>query len=68
VFENKVLKRICGPKREEVARDCRRLRNVELHYASTDIIGVIKSRRMRWAGHVARMGHEKYIKNIDRAT
>jgi hypothetical protein len=48
---------ISGPKREEVAGDWRRLHNEELHnfYASRGIIRVIKSRRMRWAGHVARM-------------
>jgi hypothetical protein len=55
VFENRVLRRIFGPKREEVAGDWRRLHNEELHnlYASSNIITVIKSRRMRWAGHVA---------------
>jgi len=49
--------RIFGPKREELAEGWRRLRNEELHnlYASLDIIRVIKSRRMRWVGQVARM-------------
>jgi hypothetical protein len=58
VFENKVLRRMYGHKREKVARDWRRLRKEELHnlYASPYIIRVIKSRRMRWVGHVARMG------------
>jgi hypothetical protein len=58
MFENRVLRRISGPKREEVAVDWRRLHNEELHnlYASPDIIKVIKSRRTRWVEHVAHMG------------
>jgi hypothetical protein len=58
VFENRVLRRIFGPKRDEVAGEWRRLHNGELHnlYSSPDIIRHVKSRRMRWAGHVARMG------------
>jgi hypothetical protein len=57
VFENRVLRRIFGPKREEDG-SWRKLHNVELHglYSSPNIVRVIKSRRMRWAGHVARMG------------
>jgi hypothetical protein len=57
VFENRVLRRIFGPKRDEVTGDCRKLHNEELHnmYSSPSIIRVIKSRRMRWVGHVARM-------------
>jgi hypothetical protein len=57
VFENRVLRRIFGPKRDEVTGEWRKLHNGELHdlYSSPDIIGQIKSRRMRWAGHVARM-------------
>jgi hypothetical protein len=57
VFENRVVKKIFGPKREEVNRGWRKLHNEELHdlYSSPSIIGIIKSRRMRWAGHVARM-------------
>jgi hypothetical protein len=53
VFENRVLRRIFGPKRDEV----RKLHNEELHnlYSSPSIIRMIKSRRMKWAGHVARM-------------
>jgi hypothetical protein len=56
-FENRVLRRIFGPKREE-HRSCRKLHNDELHslYSSPNIARVIKSRRMRWVGHVARMG------------
>jgi hypothetical protein len=58
VSENRVLKRIFGPKREEVAGDWRRLHNEGLHnlYTSPIIVKVIKSRRMRWTGHIARMG------------
>jgi hypothetical protein len=57
VFENRVLKRIFGPKRDEVTGEWRKLRNLELHdlYSSPSIIRIIKSRRMRWSGHVARM-------------
>jgi hypothetical protein len=57
VFENRVLRRIFGPKREEVAGDWRKLHDEELHdsYSSPNIIRMIKSRRMRWAGYVARM-------------
>jgi hypothetical protein len=53
-----VLKRIFGPMKDEVTGDCRKLHNEELHnlYSSRSIIRIIKSRRMRWAGHVARMG------------
>jgi hypothetical protein len=59
VFENRVLRRIFGPKREEVAGGWRRLHNEELHnlYASPNIIRVIKSRKMRWVGRVIRMGN-----------
>jgi hypothetical protein len=58
VFENMVLRRIFGPKREEVTGEWRKLHNEELNnlYSSPKIVRVIKSRRMRWAGHVARMG------------
>jgi hypothetical protein len=58
VFENRVLVRIFGPKRDEVTGEWRRLHNEELNdrYSSSNIIRVIKSRRMRWAGHVACMG------------
>ena len=55
VFENKVLKKIFGAKRDEITGELRNLHNAELHalYSSTDIIGNLKSRRLRWAGHVA---------------
>jgi hypothetical protein len=58
VVENRVLRRIFGPKRDEVTGEWRRLHNEELNdlYSSPNTIRVIKSRRMRWAGHVARMG------------
>jgi hypothetical protein len=58
VFENRVLRRIFGPKREDVARGWRKLHNEELYnlFVSPDVFGVIKSRRIRWTGHVARMG------------
>ncbi|KAJ4452331.1 hypothetical protein ANN_03856 [Periplaneta americana] len=58
VFENKVLRKIFGAKRDEVTGEWRKLHNTELHalYSSPDIIRNIKSRRLRWAGHVARMG------------
>jgi hypothetical protein len=61
VFENRVLRRIFGPKRDEVTGDWRRLHNKELYalYSSPNIIRVMKSRRLRWAGHVARMGESR---------
>jgi hypothetical protein len=57
MYENRVLRRIFGPKREGVTGGWRKLHNVELHnlYSSPSIIKIIKSRRKRWAGHVARM-------------
>ncbi|KAJ4452252.1 hypothetical protein ANN_03770 [Periplaneta americana] len=61
VFENKVLREIFGTKRDEVTGEWRKLHNAELHalYSSPDIIRNIKSRRSRWAGHVARMGESR---------
>jgi len=61
VFENKVLRRIFGPRRDEVKEEWRRLNKEELNdlYSSPNTVRVIKSRRMRWAGHVARMGEER---------
>jgi hypothetical protein len=61
VFENRVLRRIFGPKRDEVMGEWRKLHNEELHslYSSPDIIRQVKLRRMRWVGHVARMGEER---------
>ncbi|KAJ4445427.1 hypothetical protein ANN_07232 [Periplaneta americana] len=60
VFENKVLRKIFGAKRDEVTGEWRKLHNAELHalYSSPDII-IIKSRRLRWAGHVARMSESR---------
>jgi hypothetical protein len=61
VFENRVLRRIFGPKRDEVTGEWRKLYNEELHdlYSSPSIIRIIKTRRMRWVGHVARMGEKR---------
>ena len=61
MFENMVLRRIFGPRRDEVTGDWRRMHNEELNdlYSSPNIVRVIKSRRMRWAGHVARMCEER---------
>ena len=58
MFENRVLRRIFGPKRSEVTSEWRKLHNEKLNdlYCSPNIVRVIKSRRMRWARHVARMG------------
>jgi hypothetical protein len=64
VRKNRVLRRIFGPKRDEVTTgECRKLLNKELLglYSSPSIIRTIKSRRMRWAGHVARMGAKRII-------
>jgi hypothetical protein len=62
VFENRVLKRMFGLKMDEVRGGWRKLHNEELHnlYSSPRIIRMIKSRRMRWAGHVAWMGRSAY--------
>jgi hypothetical protein len=58
VFVNRVLRRIFGPKRDDITGDWRKLYNEELNvlYASLNIVQVIKSRKMRWTGHVVRMG------------
>ena len=66
VFENMVLRRIFGPRRDEVTGEWRRLHNGELNdlYCSPNIVRVIKWRRMRWAGHVARMGEEKGLYRV----
>jgi hypothetical protein len=63
VFENRALRRIFGPKRNKMTGGWRRVHNEDLHnlYASPDILRMIKSRRMRWAGHVVCMG-EMHIK------
>jgi hypothetical protein len=61
VFENRVLRRIFGPKRDEMTGEWRKLHKKELHdlYSSPSITRIIKSRRMRWAGHVARMREKR---------
>ena len=66
VFENRVLRKIFGPRRDEVTGEWRRLYNEELNdfYPSPNIVRVINSRRMRWAGHVARMGEERGVYRV----
>jgi hypothetical protein len=64
-FENRVLRRIFGPKRDEVTGEWRKMHNEELHnlYTSLDI-SQVKSMRMRWAGHVARMGEQRKVYRV----
>ena len=66
VFENRVLRKIFGPKRDEVTGEWRKLHNDELNvvYSSSNILRVIKSRRMRWVGHVARMGEGRGVYRV----
>jgi hypothetical protein len=66
VFENRILRRIFGPNRDDVTGEWRKLHNEELHilYSSQNIIRQIKSRRMRSAGHVARMGEERNVYRV----
>jgi hypothetical protein len=66
LFENRVLRRIFGPKRDEVTEEWRKVHNEELNdlYCSPNIGRVIKSRRMRWAGHVARMGEGRGVYRV----
>jgi hypothetical protein len=66
VLQNRVLRKIFEPKREEVNGEWRKLHNEELYhlYCSPNVIRVIKSRRMRWAGHVARMGDERDVYRV----
>jgi hypothetical protein len=66
VFENRVLRRIFRPKKDEVTGEWRKLHNEELHnlYSSPDIIRQTKSRRMRWAGHVARLGEKRKVYKV----
>jgi hypothetical protein len=63
VFESRVLRRIFGPKRDEVTGEWRKLHNEELHdlYSSPSIIRIIKARRMSWAGHIALMGENRNV-------
>ena len=66
VFENMVLRRIFGPRRDEVTGKWRRVHKEELNdlYSSTNIVRVIKLRRIKWAGHVARMGEERGVYRV----
>jgi hypothetical protein len=66
VFENRVIRKITGPKRDEVTGKWRKLHNEEFHnlYSSPDIIRQIKSRRMKWEEHVARMGKERKVYKV----
>jgi hypothetical protein len=66
VFENRSLRRIFGPKRDEVTGEWRKLHSEELHtlYSSPDIIRQVRSRRMRWAGHLARTGEERKVYKV----
>ena len=66
VFENRVLKRVFGPKRDEVTGERRKLHNEELSglYSLPNILRVVKLRRMRWTGHVARMGEGRGVHRV----
>jgi hypothetical protein len=66
VFENTVLRRIFGPRRYEVTGEWRSLHNEELNdlYCSPNILRVIKSRRLTWAGHVTQMGEERGVYRV----
>jgi len=66
LFENRVLREIFGPKRDEVTGEWRKLHYVELNdlYSSPNIVRVIKSRKMRWAGHVARMEERRGVYRV----
>ena len=66
MFENRVLRRVFGPKRDEVTGEWRKLHNEELNdlYSLPNIVRVVKSRRMRWAGHVAPMGEDRGVHRV----
>ena len=66
VFENRVFRRIFGPKRDEVTGEWRKLHNEELNilYSSPNIVRVIKWRKIRWVGHVARMGERRGVYSV----
>jgi len=66
VSENRVLKKVFGPKRDEVTGEWRKLHNEELNdlYSLPNIVRVVKSRQMRWAGHVARMGEDRVVQRV----
>jgi hypothetical protein len=66
MFENRVLRRLFGPKRDEVTGEWIKLQNEELNdlYSLPNIVRVVKSRRLRWAGHVARMGEDRGVHRV----
>ena len=66
VFENRVMRRVFGPKSDEVTVEWRKLRNEKLSdlYSLNNIVRVVKSKRMRWAGHVARMGEGRGVHRV----
>jgi hypothetical protein len=66
VFENRVLRIVFGPKRDEVTVEGRKLHNEELNdlYSLPNIVQVVKLRRMRWAGHVVHMGEERWVHRV----
>jgi len=66
VFENRVLRRVFGPKRDELTGDWRKLHNEELRdlYSLPNIVRVVKSRTVRWAGHVVRMGEGRGVHRV----
>ena len=66
MFENRVLRRVFAPKRDELTGEWRKLHNEDLGdlYSLLHIVQVVKSRRMRWAGHVARMGQERGVHSV----
>ena len=66
VFENKVLRKIFGAKKDEITGEWRKLHNVELHalYSSPNIIRCLKSKRLKWAGHVARMEQSRAYREL----
>jgi hypothetical protein len=66
VFENRMLRRVLGPKRDEVTGEWRKLHNEKLNdlYSLPSIVRVVKSRKMRWAGHVAHMVEERGVHRV----
>ena len=66
MFENRVLRRVFGPKRDEVTGEWRKLHNEERRdlYSLPNIVRLVKSRRMRWAGHVAHMGEGRGVQRV----